>query len=132
MRSKDIALSGVVGLLLGATALFAHHSMAMFDTEKVVTYSGTITKFSYANPHVYVFADVQKDGKSVNYRVEADSPYGLRERGWSSRSLKVGDKVTIVSHPTKDNSNFGLLMSITMADGRKLESGPARQDDIQP
>src|SRR4051794_3706141 len=92
-----------------AILVLFHHSMAMFDSDKTVTYTGTVTKFSYTNPHIYVFADIQKDGKPVNYRLEGAAPYSLKQQGWSATALRVGDRIRIVAHPTKDNTNFGLL-----------------------
>jgi len=104
--------------------------MAMFDSSQIVMYRGTVTKFSYTNPHVYVYADVQKDGKTVNYRVEGSSPFALKEQGWSAKSLQVGETITIVAHPSKDNGNFGMLLSITKANGRTLQSGAQETGDV--
>jgi len=116
--------------LFTATAAPAHHSMAMFDSLKNVTYNGAVTQFNYTNPHVFIYVDVEKDGQKVNYRVEANSPYVLKEHGWSASSLQVGEKISITVHPSRDNSNFGLLLELTKANGKKLSSGMRDVDDI--
>jgi len=43
---------GVAALLAGATAAQAHHSFAMFDMSKTVSFKGTIKELQWTNPHV--------------------------------------------------------------------------------
>jgi hypothetical protein len=47
---KLLPMVCVSGLLVPKAAL-AHHSGAMFETEKTVTLNGTVTQFEYVNPH---------------------------------------------------------------------------------
>jgi hypothetical protein len=122
---KAVGALFICGMLLSSGAsLFSHHSMAMFDGARVARYTGVVTRFSYTNPHVYVYVDVEKDGQKVNFVFEAASPFSLKEQGWTATSLQVGEKVSVVARPAKDNSNFGLLISVTKMNGRKLGSGP--------
>jgi len=39
----------------------AHHSHAMFDMTKDVSITGTVTNYSYRNPHVFLYLDVKGD-----------------------------------------------------------------------
>jgi hypothetical protein len=48
------------------------------------------------------------------------SPNFLERRGWSKRTLKVGDKVTVVIHPVKDGGHGGSFVSVTLPDGKVM------------
>ena len=112
----------LISLFIVLPPAFAHHSMAVFDATKTVTVTGVVTQFSYTNPHIYVYARIERDGQTANFRVEAGSPSAMKEKGWSSKSLQVGDKITILAHPAKNNPNFGTLILITKANGTRLET----------
>ena len=50
----------------------AHHSAAAFDTQKETRATGTITEFSFRNPHVYLVLQVKKpDGSTARLEIEA-------------------------------------------------------------
>ena len=49
MRTVALALC----VTLAPTA-FAHHSAAMFDATKTITLEGSIERYEWANPHVYI------------------------------------------------------------------------------
>ena len=100
------------------TLAFAHHSFAMFDSSKEVVLVGTIKEFQWTNPHSWVQINVPgPNGKITEWSIEGGSPNGLARKGWRSTSLKPGDKVTLKTHPMKDGSNGGSLMTVTKADG---------------
>ena len=56
MKLTSIALTA--GALLIAAPALAHHSFAMFDRDKDVTMSGTVTEFEWTNPHVWIHVSV--------------------------------------------------------------------------
>src|SRR5687767_9349728 len=78
-------------------AIYAHHSVAAeFDKEKPVTFTGTVKKVQWMNPHSYTHIEVKgADGKTVVYRVEGGPPNALFRQGWRMDTLKVGDTVTV-------------------------------------
>ena len=99
-------------LLVMVTALshegraLAHHSFAAeFDAEKPVTLKGTVVKWEMMNPHGWITIDVTKDGKTVQWMIETSNPNGLMRLGWSKRSLKPGDEITVEAYRAKDGSN---------------------------
>jgi hypothetical protein len=104
----------------------AHHSTAMFEAEKRVTLSGTITDFQWTNPHAWIQVAVPgADGKPAEWSFECGSPNTLSRQGWKPSTLKPGDPVTVVANPMKDGTNAGLMYTVTLADGRVL--GPGAQ-----
>ena len=77
-----------------AAPVRAHHSIAAeFDMNRPVTFSGTVTKIEWTNPHIYTHVEVKEpDGKVVEYRVEGGPPNALYRAGWRKDTLKVGAK----------------------------------------
>jgi hypothetical protein len=118
-------------LALSSVDLRAHHSFAAeFDSNKVVTLNGVVTKVEWTNPHTYFYVDVTDDqGKVANWAVEGGAPNALYRAGWKPTSLKTGDRVTIVGSRAKDGSNLANATSFSLPDGRCLfagSSGPER------
>jgi len=96
-------------LALAAPAL-AHHSAAAFNTQQQVTVTGTITQYSFRNPHVYLTIQVKKDdGSLATMEVEAGAASVLNAMGFTKESLAVGDVVTIAGNPGRNNPDKLLL-----------------------
>src|SRR5688572_19394848 len=115
------AMALFVGALAfaGARLVDAHHSHAMFDhaVEKSVT--GTVTNFSYRNPHVYLYLDVKEpDGAVVKWAIEMSNIENMRSRGIVQSTFRAGDVVTVKVNPLKNGRPGGNYTSITAADGK--------------
>jgi hypothetical protein len=93
-----------------STSVLAHHSAAAYDTRKEVTLNGSVVKYRFANPHVYMTLQVKKDDGTTNtVEVEAGAASVLNGLGFTSQSLKVGDLVTVVGNPGRTNPDTMLL-----------------------
>ena len=63
--------------LLAATALAlfcapasAHHSQSMFDTSKELVLEGTVSRFDWVNPHMYLIVEtIGPDGKPALVKI---------------------------------------------------------------
>jgi len=116
-RSMPIAVCIAASLVAPA---FAHHSFAMFDNQKDVTLEGTIKEFQWTNPHTWIQVMVKDAaGKEVEWSIEGGSPNSLSRNGWKRTSLKPGDKVVLVTHPLKDGSAGGSLVTVSV-DGKPI------------
>jgi hypothetical protein len=117
--------SVIIGLLaaLASTTAFAHHSIsAEFDMNRPVTFTGTVTKIEWTNPHIYTHVEVKEpDGKVVEYRVEGGPPNALYRAGWRKDTLKIGETVTVSGLRAKiaTSTNIGVA-TLTTADGKKV------------
>jgi len=112
------ALAPVLGISLVLTALptLAHHSFsAQFDAKKPIKMTGTVTKVEWMNPHSWFYLDVKGDGASVtNWGFELASPNLLLRRGWTPKTLEVGDVVTVEGFNALDGSHTGNARVIVM------------------
>jgi hypothetical protein len=45
----------------------------------------------------------------------------MPQRGWSRRSFKAGDAVTVTAQPVKTGAPVGRLRTVVFADGRTLK-----------
>jgi hypothetical protein len=59
-------------------------------------------------------------GNVVHWNFETQPPSILIHAGWTSKSLKPGDQVTLVARPAKNGSPIGLLSKVVLADGEEL------------
>ncbi len=85
-----------------AQVAFAHHSAAMFDHSRTVTYTGTVKQFQYTNPHSWLqVMVVGSDGASVEWGFEAEGPSTLKQAGIDAKTFQPGEKLTIVANPMR-------------------------------
>jgi hypothetical protein len=122
MRSSVLSvLAGTVAALLVSTAALAHHGGAsLYDMKKEATLKATITEFVWTNPHVEVGIETADKGPIGRWLLELGSPANIVKRGWSRKSLKPGDVVTITFHPGRHGAKIGWLMKVVTADGKEL------------
>jgi hypothetical protein len=110
-------------LALGITpSAVAHHSHSMFDMAREVTITGTVTTYSYRNPHVFLHLDVKGDkNETVSWAVEMSNISNMQNRGVFASTFRVGDVVTVKINPLKDGRLGGNYTSVTAADGKVYE-----------
>jgi hypothetical protein len=51
----------IILLLIVSVPLAAHHGNAAFDTGKKLTVKGTVTEWTWGNPHIYLKFDMRDD-----------------------------------------------------------------------
>ena len=126
MRSRPVRSVGAVAavwLFSAAAPALAHHSFAMFDHTRTMTLKGEVTKFQWTNPHALLELDVPGAGGARHFTLELTSINMMQRLGWRSSDIKAGDKVKAVMAPLVNGEAGGLLLEITLPDGRKLEPG---------
>jgi hypothetical protein len=129
MRLNVLAAVGsVVGVLLPAASIDAHHSnAAMYDADKRVVLRGQVTKVQWTNPHSYLYLDVKDpSGKVVNWALEGFPPNTLLRTGWKTSMIKTGDTLSVEGAVARDGSSHLLAREITLPDSQKLYWGPER------
>ena len=123
--SVGVFLAAIVALASNDAGVSAHHSFAAeFDFQKPVTLKGAVVQWEMINPHGWITIDVRaEDGKTARWMVETSNPNGLMRLGWTKRSLKPGDEITVEGYKAKDGSNTANAATVTLADGRKVFAG---------
>jgi len=125
MKALLAALACALALAASRPVL-AHHSAAGVDQTRSVTIVGVLKEFKWANPHSWMDIDVTDDkGQTTLWSVEMTAPAYLARAGWTSKTVKPGDKVTVTVRPMKNGDPGGLFVNITLPDGRVLGQAPA-------
>ena len=109
--------------LLGSAVAMAHHSFAVFfdNDQGVVSVRGTVTEFTFRNPHGVIRVDVKDSaGATVEWKAETNSPSILERRGWKRDSLKVGDEIILEGWKARDGSRYMRMRKVTFADGKPV------------
>ena len=57
-RRPLLALAVAVGIALAAAPTLAHHSRALFDMGKSITYRGVVEEYRWQNPHSQIVVRV--------------------------------------------------------------------------
>jgi Family of unknown function (DUF6152) len=124
MRIIDRLVATVALLSIAAQSVLAHHSRAMFDVARNVTYEGIVKEYEWANPHSHIVISVGSDAKDPatvgTWDIEASSVSVMVDGGWTKTTYKAGDAITVVAHPMKDGSHGALLFYAIRPDGTRL------------
>ena len=103
-------------LLVLAGPASAHHSFAMYDQTKTLTFTGVTTQFigqaNHAELHFYVIGPDGKleksaDGKPKDYGVEMMGAAAMAQQGISADTFPAGTIFSVKINPMRDGSAFG-------------------------
>lgn len=113
-------------IVLTAANLFAlpvthaHHSNILFDLDNIVVLEGTVVRFDWTNPHVYLVIE-EDDG--AEWLIETDAVAVMMRSGWARDSFVPGDIVSARVNRDRDQTKtHGLLLSIQKPGGEQLVS----------
>ena len=123
MLRKFSATVLLVATLAVCPALIAHHGNATYE-DKQVTIKGTVTKWLWTNPHSFLFVDATgEDGKVVHWICENNAPSTLVNFGYTGKTFKAGDQVTVVlSAVAKNGQPVGRITRVILANGYAMDS----------
>ena len=105
---------------------FAHHAFAAeFDRDKPVQVTGAVTEMKWANPHAWIYVDVEDDdGTVVNWAFETRAANNIIRLGWRPKDLPVGTILNVDGFQARNGSATASLAAATFSDGRTLFSRP--------
>ena len=115
---------------IAAGSLWAHHSTsAVFDMNKKIQVTGTLTKVEWINPHISIFMEAKGEHGVEAWRFEGSPPAWFRRVGVNKNDIAKaqGQMITVDGVKAKDGSLYGYLQKITFADGSTLETVTAGQ-----
>jgi len=116
-RLLVLAASAIVAT---ATPLAAHHSWPV-DFSREITVKGTVTDYSWGNPHVMIGLEVRNDDGTIEkWSVGGPSTSRMEGNGWHKDSLKLGDVITGSGYRFSDGQRILRLQKIVMPDGKAM------------
>ena len=129
MRTKLAVLLTALALVVLAMPVVAHHAVgAEYDATKVVKLTGTVSKVEWTNPHARIYFDVAQDGKVVTWNVELAARSALVRQGWTAKSLKIGDTVTVEGSLARSGVSGVNARAVTTADGKRVFGGVGQNE----
>ena len=118
---RKVASQFLAALLLLPVVATAHHSSAIYDREREIRFEGTVTRFEWSNPHVFIHVEGIADGQASRvWQFETSNPSMMRSRGWDRDLLQKGDRITIGGNPGRNQSKGIALLTLLEKDGRDL------------
>lgn len=120
MSRRHTAFALVIALFLGAGQLAAHHSWPV-STGTLVTVKGTVTEFTWANPHPMMSLDIRTEGGQIEkWTAGGPAINRMEANGWSRTTLKPGDVITASGYQFSDGQKIIRLEKVVFADGREM------------
>ena len=111
-----LALTATV--ICGAPA-FAHHSMAFYDQTQEILIEGTVARFDWVNPHMYLYIETDNpDGGKIVIQGEGLGITQALVDGLDRDALKPGMPIVVRANPNR--GGFGKqvrLLDVTTEDG---------------
>jgi len=123
----------VIGLFFISVPLFAHHGYAAYDTDRKVTLKGTVTRWIWSNPHCMIQLDVSDDsGHVARWIAETENPSTMSRNGWTDKSIKVGEQITVIVLPVKNGNPAGRILEVILPSGEKLPGRVNPASQVKP
>jgi len=119
-----IGVSIALGIMLSAGAAWAHHSAsALFDSNQLVTLTGTLTKLDWRNPHIWLSVEAKNgQGQVETWLFEGDAPnsYATRKISKADFEKAIGQTLTVEANPAREGARRGHFRKLTYPDGRDV------------
>ena len=110
----------VLALVVAAIPLSAHHSWPV-NFQKLVTVKGTVTDFTWENPHPMMTLEVKTDeGKVEKWQVGGPAINRMEANGWTKNTVKAGDVITGTGYQFSDGQKIIRLERVVLPDGKEM------------
>ena len=131
MRQAVRTLVLAAAVLFAATTAFTHHSVSgQFDTSKIVTLTGVITRIDWVNPHIYIMLDGKDDAGAAGQWALETVPTAMARKAKLTKDMlagKKGETVTVTGHPARDARKSAWVLKVTYSDGRFIQLSADRK-----
>ena len=123
-----VVLGCATGAVVAAALGLTHHLLSSrFGGDDPITVTGYVTKVEWTSPHAYMYLDVEADdGQWSSWAFEMGAPPELQRRGWTPRSLEIGDEVEVEGFLASDDTPLVNTSSVQIIrTGQRLEAAAA-------
>jgi hypothetical protein len=119
-RKLFVPSTVILGLVLAAASLSAHHRWPVSNSE-LVTVEGTVVDFQWENPHPMITLEVRNsDGVVEEWLVGGPALNRMEANGWTRTTVNTGDLITGIGYQFADGQKIVRLERVILADGREL------------
>jgi hypothetical protein len=119
MRALPATVLALTATAVCGAPAFAHHSMAFFDQTQEILIEGTVARFDWANPHMYLYIETESpDGETVVIQGEGLGITQALVDGLDRDALKPGMPIVVRANPNR--GGFGKqirVLDVTTEDG---------------
>jgi hypothetical protein len=119
---KAVLVLGVLLLTLvsAAAPLSAHHQWPV-SRDRLVTVKGTVTEFTWSNPHPMMTVEVRANsGQTEKWLIGGPAITRMQANGWTRTTVKAGDVITGTGYQFADGQKIIRLESVVLADGKTI------------
>ena len=97
---------GLAALLTSVSALAHHAFSAEFDVGRPVNLTGSVVEIEWTNPHAWMHIETQdEEGNPQRWAVELVGINGLVRFGFTRKSVKIGEQLTIAGFGARNGTN---------------------------
>jgi hypothetical protein len=109
-------------LSICTSTAWAHHGGGTFDPTKCFAFKGTIRQLAWANPHAWLYVQVQKgEGESELWGFEFGTVGGLSRAGFRPSDFAIGTKISVTAYANRDlTKHTGSANRLILPDGRDV------------
>ena len=120
-RSLTLIAAGAAALFLSAFAQAHHAFSAEFDVSRPVNLTGRVVEIEWTNPHAWLHIEVgDEHGKLERWAIELVGINALVRFGFTRRSVKIGDVLTVVGFGSRNGSTAANASSISRTETKEV------------
>ena len=119
MRLQPAATLALAAAVLFSAPSFAHHAQTAFDQSQEILIEGTVARFDWVNPHMYLIVDtVGPDGEPVQITGEGLAITQALVDGLDRDALQPGTPVVMRANPNRGGWGRQVrILDVTTQDG---------------
>lgn len=116
--NRTVRCIAALSFIVFAYPAVAHHSFAMYDQSKTLTFTGKLTRFIPGANHAQLLFQlvdeagtprVDADGKPIMWGVEAGPSARIAQQGVTPDNFPDGTILTVAMNPLRDGRTFGAM-----------------------
>jgi hypothetical protein len=110
-------------LIVLGSPVAAHHGNAVYDTTRIVSVKGSVTKWQLFNPHAGLWLEVKTESGSTQvWSGEFGGVLDLyRAFKWNKDTFKSGDQIMLTGNPARNGTTAMLARKVTFSDGKEID-----------
>jgi len=115
-----VSVIAIFVLVSAAVPVSAHHSWPV-SYSQLVTLKGTVTEFTWSNPHPMITIEVRtNDGAIEKWLIGGPAINRMEANGWNKDTVKPGDVITGIGYQFADGQKIVRLERAVLADGKEI------------